>query len=104
MPQRLGRPPGRTLYISGQVAAKPGCDCVGVGDVRAQTRQALDNLREIVEHAGGTMADIASVTVYVTSMSYLGAIHEIRAEYFAPPYPASTLVQVVALVRPGAAR
>lgn len=93
-------PPGRTLYISGQVASDGEIACVGLGDIRAQTRQTLTNIQKIVEHAGGCMSDIASMTVHVTSMSYLKEIHEVRAEFFSPPYPASTLVQVVALVRP----
>lgn len=93
-------PPGRTLYISGQVGSDGEVACVAPGDVRAQTHQLLTNMQKIVEHAGGTMADIASVTVYVTSMANLDAIHEVRAKFFSPPYPSSTLVQVVALVRP----
>lgn len=93
-------PPGVRLHISGQVAFDTEGRVVGVGDIRAQTRQVLDNIRTILEAAGGTMADIAQVVVYVTDMSHLSAIHEVRAEYFERPYPASTLVQVSALIRP----
>ena len=46
------------------------------------------------------MSDIARVTVYVTEMSTLSEIHEVRADYFQQPYPASTLIQVSRLVRP----
>ncbi|HZP85959.1 MAG TPA: RidA family protein, partial [Burkholderiales bacterium] len=53
-----------------------------------------------LEYAGGNMSDIASMTVFVTNMADLAAIHEVRAEFFEQPYPASTLVQVAALVRP----
>lgn len=93
-------PEGVRLHISGQVAFDAEGNIVGIGDIRAQTRQVLDNIRTILEAAGGTMADIAQVVVYVTDMSHLAAIHEVRAEYFERPYPASTLVQVSALVRP----
>jgi 2-iminobutanoate/2-iminopropanoate deaminase len=92
-------PPGRTLYISGQTATTE-TGFVGPADVKEQTRQTLDNLKRILEHAGGGLADIVSVTVYVTSMSYFRDIHEVRAQYFSKPYPASTLVQVVALAHP----
>jgi 2-iminobutanoate/2-iminopropanoate deaminase len=49
---------------------------------------------------GGTMGDIQKVTIFVTDMARLMDIHAVRAEFFPPPYPASTLVQVAALVRP----
>lgn len=93
-------PEGARLHVSGQVAFDADGDIVGIGDIRAQTRQVLDNVRTILAAAGGTMADIVQVVVYVTDMRHLAAIHEVRAEYFEPPYPASTLVQVSALVRP----
>lgn len=50
--------------------------------------------------AGGTFDDIVSVTVFVTDMSGLAAIHEVRPKFFKPPYPAGTLVQVNSLVDP----
>jgi enamine deaminase RidA (YjgF/YER057c/UK114 family) len=46
------------------------------------------------------MDDVARVTVYVTDMSGLAQIHEVRAQYFRRPYPASTLVEVKRLVKP----
>ena len=73
---------------------------MGVGDITAQTRQILDNIKKILEAAGGQMSDIAKVTLFVTDMSMLDEIHRVRSEYFTPPYPASSLVQVVSLVRP----
>lgn len=92
-------PPGRTLYISGQTATTE-TGFVGPADVKAQTRQTIENLKQILKHAGGDLGDIVSVTVYVTSMTFFRDIHEVRAEYFSRPYPASTLVQVVALAHP----
>src|SRR5689334_10424524 len=94
-------PSGRMLFISGQVALDEDGKLVGAGDVRAQTEFVLDNVKKILEHAGGSINDVVSVTVYLTRMSDLAACHEVRRRYFSPPYPASTLVQVVALVQPG---
>jgi enamine deaminase RidA (YjgF/YER057c/UK114 family) len=94
------QPEGHVLHVSGMAASTPEVRCVGIGDIREQTRQTLRNLQTVLEHAGGEMSDIVSVIVYTTSMTYLDAIHEVRAEFFKPPYPASTLVQVVALVVP----
>jgi enamine deaminase RidA (YjgF/YER057c/UK114 family) len=72
---------------------------IGPGDIRAQTRQTLTNIQTVLRSVGGTMADIAKVTVFVTEMSGLATIHEVRREFFTPPYPASTLVQVARLVK-----
>lgn len=92
-------PPGRTLHISGQVCTT-GTGWVGPADVKVQARQTIRNLQQILEHAGGSLADIVKMTVYLTSMSYAKDVSEVRAEFFKPPYPASTLVQVVALFDP----
>ena len=92
------QPPGRVLHVAGQVAWDEDGRLVGPGDIRAQTRQTLLNVQRIVESVGGTMEDIVTVTVFVTEMSGLKAIHEVRAEFFQKPYPTSTLVRVAGLV------
>jgi len=94
------QPPGRVLHISGQVSTDADWNVVGAGDMVAQTRQILTNIRTILASAGGTMDDIVSVIVYVTDMDPLMEVHRVREEFFSKPYPASTLVQVEALVRP----
>jgi 2-iminobutanoate/2-iminopropanoate deaminase len=91
---------GRLLFISGQVALDELGSVVGVGDVRAQTRFILENIGKILGDAGGSFDDIVSVNVFLTRMSDLAECHEVRRTYFKPPYPASTLVQVVSLVQP----
>ena len=94
------QPEGKVLHVSGQVAQDATGSVMGKGDIRAQTRQVLENIRTVLASAGGTMADVARVTVYVTDMSGLAQIHEVRAQYFRRPYPASTLVEVKRLVKP----
>ena len=93
-------PDGRVLHISGYVSQDAEGGLVGVGDIKAQTQQVLKNIDMVLASVGGNMSDIARVTVYVTDMSSLSEIHEVRAEFFQRPYPASTLVQVSRLVRP----
>ena len=93
-------PDGRVLHISGYVSQDAEGGLVGVGDIKAQTQQVLKNIETALASVGGNMSDIARVTVYVTDMSMLSEIHEVRAEFFQRPYPASTLVQVSRLVRP----
>ena len=94
------QPEGKVLHVSGQVAQDTTGSVMGKGDIRAQTRQVLENIRTVLAGAGGTMDDVARVTVYVTDMSGLAQIHEVRAQYFRRPYPASTLVEVKRLVKP----
>lgn len=91
---------GEVLHIAGTVAQDAEGNVVAKGDIAGQTRQVLTNIRTILESVGGRMEDIVSVVVYVTDMAGLKQIHEVRSEFFTPPYPASTLVQVQALVKP----
>jgi reactive intermediate/imine deaminase len=93
-------PAGELIFVSGQVARNAAGETVGRGDIRAQTRQALENVKAVLEAAGATIDDIVKVTVFVTDVRHLAAIHEVRAEYFRQDYPASTLVEVKSLVSP----
>lgn len=94
------QPLGRVLHLAGQVGVDEDWNLVGPGDMVAQARQTMENLQSILRGAGGEMDDIVSVIVYVTEMAPLMAVHEVRKEFFSEPYPASTLVQVAALVKP----
>jgi reactive intermediate/imine deaminase len=91
---------GRLVFIAGQVAADATGAVVGKGDFKAQTRQVYENLKTAVEAAGATMADVAKINVYVTDISQIAAMREVRQQFFTGNPPASTLVQVVALARP----
>jgi 2-iminobutanoate/2-iminopropanoate deaminase len=93
-------PAGQLIFVSGQVARNAAGETVGRGDIRAQTRQALENVKAVLEAAGATIDDIVKVTVFVTDVRHFAAIHEVRAEYFRQDYPASTLVEVKSLVSP----
>ena len=91
---------GNTVYVSGQVAIDGQGNIVGVGDIKAQTRQVLENIKAVLDQAGATMDDIVKVTVFITDMSQFSEIHEVRAQYFTGTYPASTMVEVRALAFP----
>jgi 2-iminobutanoate/2-iminopropanoate deaminase len=92
--------PGRLYFISGQVAVDAQGNLIGKGDIRAQTRQVLENIKAALAAVHATMDDVACVNVFVMDMHHLQAIHEVRAEYWQSNYPASTLVQVAGLVHP----
>jgi len=88
---------GNLVFVSGQVAKNVKGEVVGKGDIRVQTRQCIENLQHVLEAGGATLENVVKVTVYVTDMGSLKAIHEVRAEYFKEKYPASTLVQISCL-------
>ena len=93
-------PDGRMLFISGQVSQDVNGETIGKGNMEEQTRQVLENIKGVLNHAGGTMDDIVKLTVFVTDVSEIEKIHEVREEYFEKPYPASTLVEVARLIDP----
>lgn len=91
---------GRLVFISGMTARRPDGSIAGIGDIVAQTRQVCENIKAAVEAAGGTLDDVCRVDVYVRNMEHFEAIHKVRAEYFKPPFPASTMVEVTKMVSP----
>jgi enamine deaminase RidA (YjgF/YER057c/UK114 family) len=94
-------PDNRTIYIAGQVAYDSAGRVVGTNDFRAQVDQVFANLSRALAAAGATFADVVKTTTYVTDLSQLAVLREIRAKYLDPNRPpASTLVQVAGLVRP----
>ena len=91
---------GRFVFVSGMTARRPDGSIAGVGDIREQTRQVCENVRAAVRAAGGTLADVCRVDVYVRDMEDFAKIHEVRAQYFTEPLPASTMVEVSKLAHP----
>ena len=86
---------GELLFISGQLGRDENNQIVGIGDIGAQTRQVMKNIKAIVENAGGAIKDIVKVTVFITDMAHFKEIHEARMEFFHPDHlPASTMVEI----------
>ncbi len=94
-------PAGRTIYVSGQVSMDAEGNVVGEGDIKRQTETVLEHVKTVVEEAGGGMDDIVKVTVFITDMGLYDEIHEVRKRYFEEPYPASSMVEISALIDPG---
>ncbi|MCL6732069.1 RidA family protein [Streptomyces neyagawaensis] len=92
---------GRFVAVSGQVALDEDGELVGEGDPAAQARQVFENLRRCLTAAGATFDDVVKLTYFVTDTAYLPAIRSARAEHIPDDrLPASSAVQVTALVRP----
>jgi enamine deaminase RidA (YjgF/YER057c/UK114 family) len=88
-------PASRIVYVSGQVPLDTAGELVGAGDFQAQARQVFANLNAALEAAGVGWDDVVKLNFFVTDLSEIAALREIRDEYVntAQP-PASTLVQV----------
>ncbi len=93
-------PAGRTGYVSGQVSMDTEGNVVGEGDVGAQTQKVLENVATVLEAAGGSLDDVVKVTVFITDMGHYDGIHGVRRRFFREPYPASSMVEVSALIDP----
>jgi reactive intermediate/imine deaminase len=94
-------PTGRIVYVSGQVPLDKAGELVGAGDFAAQAGQVFVNLNAALEAAGVGWNDVVKLNFFVTDLSEIAALREIRDEYVNTEQPpASTLVQVAALFRP----
>ena len=93
---------GGFLYMSGIVPVDGEGRLVGGDDVVAQTRQVFENMRAILEAGGCGFEDVVKVTVFLTDVDDRPLINPVRQEVFGDTRPASTLVEVSALVVPGA--
>jgi 2-iminobutanoate/2-iminopropanoate deaminase len=93
---------GVWIYVSGQIANDREGNLVGPGDLRAQTRQVFENLQAILTANGATFADVVKIGTYLTTLYDLAGMREVRSEYLTSEPPASTAVQVMALVVPDA--
>ena len=90
------------LHISGQIAVDVDGAIVGRGDIRAQTEQVFENLKAILAAHGATFTDLVKINTFVTTLDDLIGMREVRSRYLPIDLPASTAVQVVALVVPEA--
>lgn len=85
---------GRMVFISGMEPKDQQGATVGKGDVTAQARQVLENIKKCLTAAGATFADVCKVTVYVRNIQDRPKINEVRKQYFGAAKPASTLVEI----------
>ncbi|MEQ8356356.1 MAG: RidA family protein [Kiloniellaceae bacterium] len=92
---------GQVVYLKGQVSLAPNGEVVGAGDMQAQVRQTLENIQAVLGHVGGTMADIISLTQYVTDIEQFMRAGAVRMKFFSEPFPVTTTVEVSRLYDPG---
>ena len=85
---------GNTVYLSGQIPLEPATMQLLEGDMRSQIVRVFENLKAIATAAGGSLADIVKLTVYLTDLNHFPLVNEVMATYFKEPYPARAAVGV----------
>lgn len=88
---------GFTVYLSGQIPLVPETMEMVEGDMEAQIRRVFDNLTAVAEAAGGGLADIAKLNIFLTDLSHFPLVNQVMSEYFSQPYPARAAIGVTAL-------
>ena len=87
-----------TVYLSGQIGLDPVSMQLADG-IDAQIHQVFRNLRAVTLAAGGDLADVAKLNIFLTDLAHFARVSEIMAEYFSAPYPARAAVGVATLPR-----
>jgi len=88
----------QTVYLSGQIGLDP-VSMQLVDGIEAQIHQVFKNLAAVAAAAGGSLADVVKLNVFLTDLGHFPRVNEIMAGYFSPPYPARAAVGVAALPR-----
>lgn len=88
---------GNMLFVSGQIPLVPGTGELVEGDIQAQTKQAMENVKAVLAAGGASLNDVVKTTVFITSMSDFPLVNEIYAQYFQAEPPARACVEVSAL-------
>ena len=84
---------GGTVYLSGQIGLDPQT-MILVEGIDAQIVRVFDNLKAVAEAAGGSLADVVKLNVYLTDLANFAKVNEVMARYFAEPFPARAAVGV----------
>jgi len=85
---------GGMLFISGQIAIKPGTADMITGDIKSETEQVMDNINAILSGAGLTFSNVVKTTIFITDMSFFSAVNEVYGKYFDRDFPARETVAV----------
>ncbi|PYQ97347.1 MAG: hypothetical protein DMF97_14055 [Acidobacteria bacterium] len=90
---------GQLLFASGQIPLDPASGSIVEGDVTAQTRRVMENLRAVLKAGGLSLADVVRTTIYLIDLNDFTKVNDAYGSYFEEPYPARATVQVARLPR-----
>jgi reactive intermediate/imine deaminase len=88
---------GGTVYLSGQIPLVPESMEMVEGNMETQIRRVFDNLSAVAAAAGGSLADIAKLNIFLTDLAHFPLVNQVMADYFQEPYPARAAVGVATL-------
>lgn len=88
---------GNTVYLSGQIPLLAETMELLEGDMEAHINQVFKNLAAVCKAAGGSLADIAKLNIFLTDLGHFPLVNQVMAEYFEQPYPARAAVGVASL-------
>ena len=91
---------GEQIFLSGITSSGPDGKAIGGNSLEAQARAVMEKIRHLIEAAGGSMADVVKITVYVTDISRRAELGKVRNEFFPGTKPCSTMVEIKGLVSP----
>jgi reactive intermediate/imine deaminase len=86
-----------TVYLSGQIPLDPATMNLVEGDMEAQVRRVFDNLQAVARAAGGELADVVKLNIFLTDLTHFPLVNQVMAEYFSEPYPARAAIGVASL-------
>lgn len=87
---------GDTVYLSGQIPLIPATMELAE-EIRPQIHQVFENLSAVAEAAGGSLAQVVKLTVYLTDLDNFATVNEVMSQYFEPPYPARAALGIASL-------
>lgn len=90
---------GRTVYLSGQIPLDPTTMQMDNASIEAEVDRVFRNLRAVCEAAGGGLADIAKLNIFLTDMANFPVVNQVMGRYFVEPYPARAAIGVKELPR-----
>lgn len=92
---------GSTVYVRGQIGQDLDTRAsVGIGDVEAQTEQAMTNIALLLDEAGSKLGDIVKIVIYLVDIRYRETVYRVVGRWLKGVYPVSTGIVVTALARP----
>lgn len=90
---------GSTVYLSGQIPLVPETMAMVDGDIEVQIRRVFDNLAALARAAGGSLAEVVKLNIFLTDLANFATVNAVMAEYFEAPYPARAAIGVASLPR-----
>jgi len=97
--QAIVAPPGRLVFLSGQIPLDPATGQLVEGSVEAQTQRVLDNLAAVLAEAGSRFDHVVKTTIFLKDLADFAKVNALYAERFSEPFPARATVEVARLPR-----